>query len=420
MPQTAAALICVLACSAGADDWPQWRGPARDGVCRETGLARSWPAGGPPLLWKFDGAGVGYSGPAIVGDRLYALGADDAAEFLFALDVKSGRRLWSTRIGPRTENPWGDGPRSTPTVDGDTVYALGGAGVLAAVAAADGRLLRTRDLRKDLEGELQTGFGIDWGYCESPLVDGDRIIVCPGGAKGAMVALDKHTGNVVWRCTAAVGVQTYSSTMPITVGGVRQYVQVLGNGVVGVAAADGRLLWHHKIAFGLGVHVPTPVVHGDSVYVTTGYVIGCTRLKLSADGKAVRAEPAYSNKEMTNHHGGVVLLDGHVYGYSDNRGWVCQEFAAGRTVWAEKDKLGKGSIAAADGRLYVLTERGGHVGLLAASPAGYVEHGRFTLPKLSGQRKPRGGVWTHPVIAGGRLYLRDQELLYCFDVRGRE
>jgi outer membrane protein assembly factor BamB len=413
----AAILAVTFASFSSAADWPQWRGPQRDGVSRETGLLKSWPQAGPKRLWTIEGLGAGYSGPAVVGGRIFIAGSEAGNEVLIALEAATGAKLWSAVLGTRTENPWGDGPRAVPTVDGDTVYALAGTGVLAAVSAADGKVVRTWDLKTALAGELQTGFGVDWGFCDSPLIAGDRVIITPGGAAGAIAALDRKTGAVAWRAAAIKDPATYASVMPMEVGGVRQFVQILKGGIVGVAADDGRLLWRHNVPMGLAVHVGTPVIRGDSVYVSTGYAVGCRRIRVVPEAGGFRAEVVYANREMVNHHGGVVLVDDRLYGYSDNRGWLCQDFETGKTLWAEKEKLGKGCVTAADGRLYVLVERGGVVGLLEPSPAGYREHGRFTLPKLSANRRARGGVWTHPVIADGKLFLRDQELLFCFDVK---
>jgi outer membrane protein assembly factor BamB len=404
-----------------AADWPQWRGPERDGVSKETGLLKKWPAGGPPLEWSLADIGAGYTAPAVAGGKLFITGADAKADRLYCLTAATGNRVWEIELGPRFTNGWGDGPRATPTVDAAAgkVYAVGGAGRLVCADIADGKVLWQTELKKELRGELASAWS-DWGYSEGVLIDGDRLVASVGGSEGAVVAFDKATGKVIWRSKDFPRPVGYCSIMPVEAGGVRQYVAVGAKGeVAGLAAADGRLLWEHQNprCRGIFVYCTTPVVKGDSVYVTCGYRIGCDLLKITADGKAFKAEPAYANTDMINHHGGVVLVDGKLFGYCDGRGWTCQDFATGKVLWRERDAAGKGAIAAADGRLYLVPERGGDVVLIEATGEGWRECGRFRLPTLSKNRSPSGGIWTHPVIADGRLYLRDQEHLFCFDVR---
>jgi outer membrane protein assembly factor BamB len=416
--------LLTLLSAANAADWAQWRGPDRTDVSAETGLLKSWPKDGPPLRWTYAEAGVGYSGPAVVGERLFTMGARGPTEYLVALDTKTGGEVWATPVGPTFTfkgNSWGDGPRSTPTVDGDRVYALGGQGELVCVEAATGKEVWRISLLKDLDGEVSPAGGgpekIGWGYTESPLIDADRLVCTPGGKQGTMASLDKKTGQVQWRSQELTDPATYSSPVAAGIGGVRQYVQMTDLGVVGVAAQDGRLLWRYirKPAYTDFV-IPTPVIRGDEVYTTVGGE-GCDLIKVTHEGTKFKATKVYSNKNMKNQHGGGVLVDGHVYGFSDGKGWVCQDFKTGKIVWAEKRKLGRGSLTCADGRLYCYTEDGGTAALVEASPAGWKEIGRFALPRESKLHKPNGKIWTHPVVANGRLYLRDQELLFCFDVR---
>ncbi len=404
---------------AAAADWPQWRGPDRNDVSKETGLLKDWPANGPPLLWTFDHAGLGYSGPAVVGDRLYTLGARDGNEYVLALDVRTGKEVWATRFAAEFQNGWGDGPRGTPAVDGELLYAIGGQGELVCCETATGKVRWSIGLRKDLGGQLMSG----WGYSESPLVDGAHVICCPGGDRGTMAALDKHSGKVAWRSTDLTDKATYSSVVVATVGGVRQYVQTTYAGgqdgaVVGVRASDGKLLWRYERDGYRTAVIPTPIVKGDLVYVTVGYGAGCDLLRLVPDGEGTKVEKIFSDRTMDNKHGGAVWVEDHVYGWTDQeRGrWICQAIPSGKVVWESK-KLGRGSITYADGRLYCYSENNGTCVLIEASPEGWKEHGRFTIPKESGVRSPSGGVWTHPVVANGRLYLRDQDLLYCFDVK---
>jgi outer membrane protein assembly factor BamB len=420
--------------AAGAD-WPQYRGPNRDGVSTETGLLQTWPAGGPPLLWTYTAAGVGYAGPAVVGDRFYLAGGRGGDEFVFALDLKAPpggppRELWAAKIGPLFTwegNTWNAGPNATPTVDGDRVYAFGGFGDLVCVDAATGREHWRANLPKDLGGAVNPIGGgltdptpLGWGYAAAPLVDGDRLIVVPGGKRGLLAALDKKTGKVFWRSTGATDQASYSSPVVAEVGGVRQYVQVTNKGFVGVAAADGAVVWSfdRKPAFG-DVVIATPVVHDNAVYASVGFEQGCNLVRLTAAGGKVVPAAGYANKEVQNRDGGMVRVGEHLYGHSEQGGWVCQEFKTGAVLWAEQRALGRGSVTAADGRLYCCAEKGGVVALVEPNTAGWSEKGRLKLPRESKQRKPSGGLWTHPVVANGRLYVRDQELLHCYDVAKR-
>jgi outer membrane protein assembly factor BamB len=420
-----------------AADWPQWRGPDRTGVSKETGLLRTWPKGGPKLLWSYHNAGLGYSTTAIVGDRIYTLGAIDEVEYVLALDVKGDKvsEAWRAKLGPIFTfegNVWGDGPRSTPTVDGKYVYALGAQGALVCVETANGKEVWRKDLIKDFGGEMMT----DWGYSESPLIDGDLLICTPGNSKGTLAALKKTTGAVVWRSTDLKYKAPYSSIVISEAGGVRQYVQNGyiddndGGVVFGVAAKDGKALWTEPFFKGSSYAVaPTPIVRGNLVYVTAGYGWGCHLFELTPAGQGFKVKDLYGKRErktVKNTHGGVVLVGDHIYGHSEGLGWVCQEFKTGTVTWNERNKLEckSGGITAADGSLYCLSDEG-EIALLKATPEGWQEQGTFTIPeksKLSPARRTgkQGMVWTQPVIANGRLYLRDQEMLFCYDIQAKK
>ncbi len=403
------ALVASWSWTVHAADWPQWRGPDRTDLSRETGLLKTWPEGGPQRVWLFRNAGLGYSGPAIVAGRLYTMGARADQEELIALDAATGKEVWAVKIGELLKNGWGDGPRGTPTVDGDRVYALSGRGDLVCASTADGKVRWTRTMQ-ELGGEVPS-----WGYAESVLVDGQRVICTPGGSKGAIVALDKETGEPVWRSTEFMDPAHYSSVIAAEHAGVRQYIQLTERHVVGIAAADGKLLWSMDFP-GRTAVIPTPIYHDGHVYVTAGYNAGCKLIRLD---EANKASVVYENKEMVNHHGGVILLDGKVYGHSERGGWLCQDFKTGDRAWAENAALGKGAIAYADGMFYCLAEKDGTLALIDASQDGWKERGRFKLDPQTQQRSPRGRVWTHPVIVNGHLYLRDQELVSCYDVRAK-
>jgi outer membrane protein assembly factor BamB len=403
--------LAALAGTALAADWPGWRGPDRTDVSKETGLLKKWPKAGPALLWKFDQAGLGYSGMAVVGDVLYSMGGEDGKEYLFAVDLKTRKKMWSAEVGPIFTEGHGDGPRGTPTIDGDLVFGIGGQGNLICVKAGSGEKVWLKSFKKDFAGEMMTG----WGYTESPLVDGDLVIGTPGGRQGALVAFKKATGELVWQTKDFTDRAAYCSAVAADIGGTHQVIQLTGNSVVGVDAKTGDVLWRQQRA-GKTAVIPTPVVKDNLVYVTSGYGVGCNLIRVSAANGTFKAEEVYAGKDMTNHHGGVVLIGDYLYGYSDGKGWVCQELKTGKVAWAEK-KLGKGCLTAADGQLYLFSEDEGTVVLIDASPDGWKEKGRFPLPAQTNIPRRQGKIWTHPTVANGRLYLRDQDLILCFDVK---
>lgn len=432
-----AAAAFVLCHSARADDWPQYRGPDRSGVSKEKGLLQTWPEGGPKLLWTYRNAGVGFSGPAIVGDTLYTMGGFDDTEYVVAIDLKTRKELWRAKVGKLfSYRRWGDGPRGTPTVHGNHLYAIGGQGNLVCVDVSNGAEVWRKSFVNELGGELMVSQGMSWGFSESPLVDGDLVIATPGGAHGTVAAFDKKTGAVKWRSTELKNQAPYSSVMPAEVGGVRQYIQTSyiddekGGVISGVAANDGKLLWSQSIlqhaSFCLA---PTPIVKGNRVYITSGYGGGCHLFELSAAAGKVTAKALYSKaakKAVKNTHGGVVLVGDHIYGHSESGLWICQDFKTGAVPWFERNRLSahSGSITAADKRLYLLTDDG-EVALIVATPEKWQEVGTFTLPEPSKLRQTLpnlsdAGIWTHPVVANGRLYFRDQELILCYDVSAKK
>jgi outer membrane protein assembly factor BamB len=391
-------------------DWPQWRGPNRDDVSKEKGLLREWPKEGPKLLWTFRDAGVGYSGFAVVRDRLYSMGADDKQEYVFAVDLKTRKKVWSTEVGTRFVNGWGDGPRGTPTVDDGLVYVIGGQGHFLCVQADSGEKVWMKRLKQDLDGAQMSG----WGYTESPLVDGDQVVATPGGSKGAVAALNKKTGEVLWQSKQFTDKAAYSSLVIGEIGGTRQYVQMTGESVAAVSAKDGALLWRFERRSPTAA-IPTPIVSDDNVYATSGYGTGCTLLKIERSDNGLKAVQGYANKDMTVQHGGAIKIGDHVYGYSDSKGWVCMEFKTGKVMWTDKS-LGKGSCTCADGHLYCYAESDGTMALVEANPAGWKEKGRFKIPEKTSLPRKSGKIWTHPVVANGKLYLRDLDLIFCFDV----
>lgn len=404
------ATMMATAAASPAADWPQWRGPARDGKSADTGLLKEWPEGGPKLAWKATALGSGYASISVVGNRLYTMGDIDGASTLLALDGnKDGKIIWSLKVGKAGAPGWGGfgGPRCTPTVDGGQVFAVDQWGEFIC-AGTDGKEQWRKSYEKDFGAKRP-----EWGFSESPLVDGDKVIATPGGQGGAMVALDRKTGEVLWRSKDFRDGAQYSSIVIAEFGGVRQYVQLFMNNLVGVSAKDGAVLWNASRE-GKTAVIPTPIIEGEIVYVTSGYGVGCNAFKITAQDGKFRAEEVYSNKEMANHHGGVIQLGNNVYGYSDGKGLVCQELKSGKTVWAEKGKVQKSSVSLAEGMLYVREEDTGTVILVEATGEGFREHGRFAQPNRAKEK-----AWPHPTIAGGKLYLRDQGTLLCYDLKGK-
>lgn len=415
--------VILVACPLGATgapaaDWPTFRGPGRTAMAPDTDLLESWPEAGPPLVWQTAGAGRGYASLAIAGDRIYTLGdglstAGDPDEYLSCFDRASGKPLWKTKTG----GPWTDGQeswqssRSTPTVDGDTVFVITPFGQLVACATADGR----EKYRVDLKAQFGGSKGDSWGYSESVTVDGDRLVCTPGGEQATMVALDKRTGRPLWSCPMkgdrGAG---HSSIVIAEVGGRKVYVQTTAAGAFAVDAETGRFHWAYPIDRTTAV-IPTPIVKGDLVFIAAGYKRGGALLRQKAGpGGSVTMEEVYGLKpELANKHGGIVLVGDHLYGCADDQAiLICAELETGKVVWKERGS-GKGSatVLAADGHVYV-RYADGTVSLVKADPAAYAEVSSFKVPG-SGDRPS----WAHMVILDGRLYLREGDAILCYDVR---
>ena len=428
-PLTALSALSVLGLPAAfADDWPQWRGPDRDAVSHEAGLLQQWPEEGPPLAWEATGLGRGMGGVAVSDGRVYTTGDDGDAAYLHALDEATGDRLWRAKIGRGGQvgaifTP--DGPRGTPTVDGDRVYILSQHGELVCFTTAGEEVWRT-DLVADHGGLVPL-----WGYSESVLIDGDKLICTPGAKDGTLLALDKLTGESLWKSEVPVAAEDiqgrfssgrgydsgarYASPIAIDFGGVRQYVQLTAKSLAGFSAADGSLLWQYD-PVAAHISCATPLYHDGLVVASSAYEGGCgaVRLKKTVDG-SVAAEEVYFTRDLRNHHGGLVALGDTLYGAAGgNEGGflVALDFQTGELLWRERDAP-KGSVLAADGRLYLRTEDGEAL-LIEPSREGYLERGRFTQPGRSDRP-----AWAHPAVANGKLYLRDQDRLLCYDVAAK-
>lgn len=405
-----ATLTCVAALATSADsqsapgDWPQWRGPDRTGLSRESGLLSKWPSSGPALAWSAGNLGSGYGSIAVSGDRIFVQGTRSGRSIVVTLNRADGKELWSKALGPAGDNDRGPGPRGTPTVDGDRVYVLTENGDLACLLARDGTSVWQRNILKDFGGR-----NIPWLISESPLVDGNQLIVTPGGRNAGIVALDKMSGKTIWTSKELSDQAGYASPVVADVQGVRTVMTLTAEAGVGVRASDGKLMWRYRPVANTTANITTPVFSDNKVFYTSAYGSGGALLGLRAEGGEVRAQEIYFTRDMENHHGQVVLVNGYLYGYN-NSILTCLEFATGKRMWRDRS-VGKGTLTYADGHLYILSENN-VVGLVEATPAGYREKGRFEI------RDQRWPSWANPVVSGGRLYLRNQGTLASYDVRG--
>jgi outer membrane protein assembly factor BamB len=405
--------ISTLCIPALADDWPQWRGPQRDGISHETGLLQQWPSKGPELLWKLNNIGRGYSTPAIANGRLYLLASEGMeSESVEAFDAKTGNRIWSTRLGnvglPKQQPPFPTA-RSTPTVEGDYLYALSSDGDLACLDVKTGSARWKKNLLTDFGGKTAP-----WAYAESPLIDGDALICAPGGSNATVIALRKTTGEVLWKCPLSEGDDAgFSSAIVVDVGGIREYVRLLGKGLVGIEASTGRFLWRYsKPISKFDANIQTPVASGEYIFCSsTGTGGGLVRLKVQ--DKQVAAEQVYFGPEYQTAIGGVVKIGNYLYGANGDF-LLCTEFTTGQIKWKER-ALGATSLCYADGRLYLHGENG-DVGLVEPTPESYREIARFTPSDQPQHINSMEKAWAYPVVADGRLYIRDNNVLWCYAV----
>jgi outer membrane protein assembly factor BamB len=410
----------AFAVTAESFDWPQWQGPDRTAVSQEHGLLKEWTKGGPPLAWKSKGLGGGYSGPSIAAGRIFGMSNRGDDEIVWSLSETDGKTIWEKRLGPafpQLPQQGAEGPACTPTVDGERLYVLGMGGDLACMQVQDGKILWQHSLTRDFGGRPPM-----WSYRESPLVDGDKLICTPGG-QTTLVALDKLTGKTIWKSQAPGGPgAAYASAIAIDFEGQRQYIQFTARGLVAVAASDGKFLWKNdRPANRMGICCSTPIYNNGLVFASSAYKTGGELVKLGKDASGnTKADEVYFTAKMQNHHGGMILLDDCLYGASGgNEGGylACLNFQTGKVLWDGRDigKSGppKGSLAMADGRLYYRTEKGVML-LIEPNPKQYVERGRFEQPDRS-----RSPAWTHPVIANGKLYVRDQGVLLCYDIKAK-
>lgn len=399
------ALLVLLSPVLAAQDSPQFRGPNRDGIFPETGLMKSWPEGGPKLLWTADGLGLGYASVSVAGDKLYVTGrnADNDGVF-YALD-NAGAILWSYTYGPETSAGQGPGTRSTPTVEEDRAYILSGPGVLHCMDLNKKAPLWSVDIAERFKGEM-----ITWQLAESPLIDGNKVICTPGGPNASVVALDKMTGETIWTSKGLSEASAYCTPVIIEHGGQRMVLTMTAKSVVALNPEDGKILWTHEHPTRYDIHAVSPVYADGMIYYTAGYKSGGGMLRLAADGSSVT--PAWTDMNLDCQHHGVVAVDGHVYGTSHTgKELVCLELATGKVAW-ETREVGQGSLVYADGMLYIYEgPTRGIVHLVKATPAGFESAGKFTITEGEGEH------WAHPTIANGILYIRHGEKLFAYDIK---
>lgn len=414
-------ITCQLSLSAEPSSWPQWRGPNRDGIAPATGLLSTWKDHTPPLLWSVKGMGRGFASPSIVDGFAYVTGEANGQQFVIALKLATPSAsttptlAWQTPIGKAGDVGY-PGSRCTPTIDGNLLFATSTTGDIACLNRLTGKLLWSKNMIAEFGGKMMSV----WGFSESPLIDGDKVIITPGGDDAAIVALNKKTGELIWKSSIPESKGAAYSSLVISEGaGVRQYVTLLGRGLVSVDAKDGKLLWtYDKVANGTA-NIPTPIVKGDYVFASTGYQTGSALVHLEKSGKNIKAKEVYflGPKILQNHHGGMVLIGDYLYGGTGhNEGNpICVDFLTGKVVWRERRGPGTGSAAVtfADGNLYFRYENG-IVALIKATPDGYQEFGTFEIPDVNDPS------WPHPVIADGLLFLREQDNLYCYDLRAKK
>ncbi len=402
-------LVAVLLCltlppsMVQALDWPQWRGPNRDAVSLETGLLEEWPEDGPAVLWRIP-VGPGFSSVSVSAGKLYTLWDEKGKQYLFGLDASTGKELWRQELGPAFTNNYGDGPRSTPLVDGRIVFAIGTQGLLLAANKETGVPLWRRDLVKDFGSDLPS-----YGYSSSPLVAGDKLVIEAGGKDAAFVALDKKTGEVVW--SAENDRPAYSSPIHVSIAGVDQVVFWSAHGLHSVATDGGKVLWRYSWetfcpVSGDPLNTGTPLfLPPDRIYISSGS--GAAAVRVVKEKSSFKVETVWESAFMRSDVNTALLLDDHIYGF--DRGTLKSlDAATGEVKWKARG-FQRGSLIAADGRLIVLGEAG-NLALVDANPKEFVQRNSAKILK--------GKNWTTPTLAGGKLYLRNHEELVCLELRG--
>ncbi len=397
--------------------WPNFRGPNRDGISTETGLLKTWPEGGPKKLWSYSNAGNGYSSISTAGDKLFTAGTRGEDVVVICLNAETGDELWSTKIASDDmkgyNSGWGHGPRGTPTFSDGLVFSMGPKGTVACLNAETGSVEWKKHMVDDFGGKAG-----GWGFSASLLVDGEKLVLAPGGDQAGIVALNKKTGKVLWKAEEVTpGKAEYATIVPANINGIDQYIRLFEKEIVSVNAESGKVVWRSSWNGATAV-IPTPIVDGNRVFVGSGYGVGCKMIEIDSSNNA---SDVWVNKVMKNHHGGFIKVGDRIYGFSDGAGLIAQDWETGEMVWNKKEGqfFSKGAIAIADGMIYAQNEQNGGISLVAVSADSEPEvAGQFVLDPQSEIRNPQGRIWSHPVVVDGKLYLRDQDLIHCYDLKG--
>lgn len=404
--------LVIIVTTSHAADWPQFHGPNRDNKSSDEGLLKSWPEGGPTRIWEVAGIGEGYSSPAIARQRIYTTGAVDEECLITALDLQ-GKKVWTRANGKAWDGSY-PGTRSTPTVVGDLLYHLSGVGNLACLETESGDIVWSVNILDAFEGR-----NITWGLAESPLVVDDLVIATPGGKEISMVALDRHTGKLVWKCTGVGDKPGYASPILVEYKGLRQVITAMSESIVGVRASDGKLLWRFPHKVYADENITMPIFHNGLVVVSGSARKGTTAIRLQVTGRECSAEMHWHNKTFDNKQGGIVLVDGRLYGYAESQArqgpWMCVDFETGKTMFQSAPiessyKYKNGSLTYADGMFYLYSDDGKMV-LVRPTDSDFQITGKLTIED-PGERP----TWAHPVVCGGRLYVRYGDKLAAYDV----
>ena len=407
-------ILAITAASASAADWPQFHGPNRDNKSTDTGLLKTWPEGGPSRIWEAAGIGEGYSTVAIVGERIYTTGAIDGDCVITALDME-GNKVWTRKNGKAWDRSY-PGTRSTPTITDGLLYHLSGIGNLICLQADSGEVVWSVNILEEFNGR-----NITWGLAESPLVIGDQVICTPGGENVSMVALNRKTGKVAWKCTGAGDKPGYASPILVEHDGLKQIVTTMSESIVGVRASDGKLLWRYPHKVYADENITTPLFHDGCLIVSGCVRKGTTSLQLQVSGNDCSVQMRWHNKKLDNKQGGIVLLSGRLYGYAETQvrygPWMCIDFESGETIFQSAPlestyKYKNGCLTYADGLFYLYADNG-KMALVKPVDSGFELTGKLEIDD-PGERP----TWAHPVVFGGRLYVRYGDKLGVYHVAG--
>lgn len=392
-------------------EWPCFHGPNRSNKSMETGLMNAWPDSGPELLWTISGLGEGYSSISIADGLIYTSGTYDNQTYVFAFDL-NGKPVWKKPNGSawKIEVSWArgyDGSRSTPTYDNGYVYHLSEAGRLTAYNARTGDPVWSRNIREDFMAGMP-----DYGFTESVLVDGNKLFVRPGGRKGFQVCLNKRTGETIWTNNDISGTNSYVSSILHDFGGYRQLIGASSSCYYGIDTETGKLLWKADFENPYEVNCTDAVIVNEYVLMSSGRGGGSMLVKLISSGSEIRTEKVWETDLMDNYHGGIIFHDGYFYGSGDiSRGWFAIDMLSGKQAWKSSGRMG--SLTFAEGMLYLYDEKGSMY-IIKATPEKFEKTGEFDVPDGG-----TGPYWAHPVVCGGRLYIRHSDKLFAYNIKSK-